>query len=145
MISGCRQNANLDTFERKAPSRLDRHPGVARGSFLISCVVGPGHLGIFQVRAVIDESSDFDAIDQLRHAANVVAMVVRDEHVVDLCQTGLVSSGEDSISIAAFVARPAGINQQRLSRRTYYQRGLAALYVDEIDLKRHRVRSCSKG
>ena len=42
--------------------------------------------------------------------------------------------GNDPVGVAAFIARPAGIDQQRLPRWTDDERCLPAFDVDEVDL-----------
>ena len=63
---------------------------------------------------MIDEGTDLEAVHQLRHTADVIAMIVRDQHVVDLLQTSLVRGAEYAVGIAALVSGPTGVDQQRL-------------------------------
>ena len=98
-------------------------------------IVGAGYIGIFLVRTVIDEGPDLDTVRELRDTANVVAVIVRDEHVVQLFEPGLMCRRDNAICIAAFVAWPAGIDEKRLSGWAHDERGLATFYVNEINLK----------
>ena len=43
--------------------------------------------------------------------------------------------GDDTLCVAAFVAGPAGIDQQRIAAGRDEQRGLAALHVDKINVQ----------
>ena len=65
-----------------------------------------------------------------------LAVIVGDQHVIDLLQSRLMGSGQDAIGIATVIAGPAGIDQQRLTRGAHDQRCLAAFDIDEVDLQR---------
>ena len=69
---------------------------MARDRFLVGRVVGPRDLRILEVRPVIHEGPYLDSIDQLRDSANVVSVIVGDQDVVDLLESGLMSGGEDA-------------------------------------------------
>ncbi len=66
----------------------------------------------------------------------MVAMVVRDEQVIDLLDLGRFGSLDDPVRVAPLESPPARIDQQRLPGRTDDQRGLPALHVNEEDLER---------
>ena len=114
MIPGSGQHAHLNALDRHSPAWLDSHAGVSRDSLFVGCIIRARHLRILQIGPVINEGSDLDAIHQLRNSAYVVAMIVRDEHVVDLLEAGLVSGGENAIGVPTFVAWPARVDEQRL-------------------------------
>ena len=65
----------------------------------------------------------------------MVAVVVRDQDIVELLESGLVRGGDDAISVPPFVPGPAGVDQQRFSRWAHEERGLATLNVDEVNLE----------
>src|SRR5438270_940342 len=83
-------HAYLNTFDRQSPSGLDNHVSVARYRFLIRRVVSPRDLRILKVRPVIHEGPDLDPIDQLRDSAHVASVIVSDQDVVDLLESGLM-------------------------------------------------------
>jgi len=62
---------------------------------------------------VIDEMQDRNAGYQFLHAAHMVAVVVRQDEVVDLLQTGRLNYVHDAGDIAAPGA--AGIHEDRLA------------------------------
>ena len=72
-----------------------------------------------------------------RRAADVVAVVVRREQVVDVLQPGSLHHLGDPLGIA-FGRRTgaAAVDQHRLTGRRDNQRGAAALDVDHIDAQR---------
>src|SRR5579862_42829 len=134
-ISGSRENSNLDALDWQAPSRFHSQAGMTSNCLFVSRIVGAGHFGVLQIGPVIDEGSDLDTSDQLRNATNVVAMIVRDQDIVDLLDAGVVGGRHNAIRIAAFIIRPARIDQERLSGWTHNQSRLPTLYIDEIDLQ----------
>jgi hypothetical protein len=105
------QYLNLNAFQRKSPSRFDHNMRVARDSLLIRSVIGASDFGVFEIGAVIDEGSDLDAIHQLRNAANVVAMIVGDQNVIELLEPGLVRRSNNAVGVPAFISGPAGIDE----------------------------------
>jgi hypothetical protein len=64
---------------------------------------------------MVDERAHLNPVDQLRHAAHMVAVIVGDQDVVDLLEARLMSRGQDPVGVAAFISGPAGVNEQRLS------------------------------
>jgi hypothetical protein len=71
-------------------------------------------LGILKVRPVIHEGSDLNAVDQLRDSAHVVPVIVGDQNIVDLLESGLMGGSEDAIGVTSFITRPSSVDQQRL-------------------------------
>ena len=92
-------------------------------------------VGVFAVHAVIEKFADLDVLDEIRHAAHVIGMEVGDEHMVDLRDAGVFHRRLNALGVAAIVAGPAGIDQQRSAGRRDEQRGLAAFDVDGVDVQ----------
>ena len=95
----------------------DEALGGVRGGedFLVGGVDGVGvGVGLFAVDAVVDEGADGDAGEQLGDAADVVLVEVGDEDVVDAGEAGAVSGGDDAVGVAAVIAGPAGVDEQRV-------------------------------
>ena len=63
----------------------------------------------------------------------MVGVIVRDEHVVDLRDAGVVHGCQNAVGVAAIVAGPAGIHEQRRAGWGHEQRGLPAFHVDGVD------------
>ena len=99
----------------------------------IGGIVVARDVGVFAVGTVVEELADLDALDEFRHAANVIGMVVGDEHMIDVRDAGVFHCRLDAIGVAAVVAGPAGIDEQGRAGRRNEQRGLAAFDVDGID------------
>ena len=108
--------------------------------------------------AVIDEGADREQLRQLGHAADVVAVEVGDEQVVDPRHTGELRDLEDALWIARpggvaglgikpAGARKPGVDEQRLPGGRNEQRGLAPFDVDEVDVEGpgRRLRRGSRG
>src|SRR5579872_1020508 len=133
-LSCCRKNSHLHPFDRKRPSWLHNDMRVTGDRLFIRRVIGARDVRILLVGAVIDKGPDLDAVSELRNSSNVIAVIVRDQNIVQLLQSSLVSRGDNAVRIASFVARPACVDEQRLPRWTHDERGLSALYVDEIHL-----------
>lgn len=68
----------------------------------------------------------------------MVGVEVRDQHVVQLLDAGLLHRPDDALSVPARRLRPAGVDEHRLAGRGDGQRGPAALDVHPVDV--HRVR-----
>src|SRR5580692_7010040 len=65
---------------------------------------------------MIYKCADLDSINQLRHAAHVVAMKVGDQNIIQLLDAGLMRRGHDAVGVAAFIAGPAGVDEVNLQR-----------------------------
>jgi len=65
----------------------------------------------------------------------MVIMKMRDQDVIDLADPGFSGGGCNPVRIAALIPRPSRVDQQRLSRRGNEQSCLAALDIDEVDVK----------
>ena len=83
---------------------------------------------------MIVEMLDGHAAGQLRQAAEVIDVVVRQHEVIDLRDAGIGHCRLDAIGVAA--TGIAGVHQQCFSGGRHKQRRLAALRVDVIDGKR---------
>ena len=69
---------------------------------LVGGIISARDFRIFQIRSVIDESANLHPVHELRDAPNVIAMIVRDQHVIELLNPGLVGSSHDPVGVAAF-------------------------------------------
>ena len=73
---------------------------------------------------------------ELGHRAEVIAVPVRRDQVVDLREAGILDGGHDALGVArrgrAAVAR---VDQQRLAGRRDEQRRVAAFDVDDVDVQ----------
>ena len=118
---------------------------VACDRLFVGRIVGASNFGVFQVRPVINEGPDFDAIGELRHAPHVIAVVVSNQDIIQLLESGLMSSRNDSVRISAFVPGPACIDQKGLSRWAYQKRRLTTLDINEVNLQGLRSSGCSIG
>ena len=88
---------------------------------------------VFAIEAVVEEFADGDALDEFRHAANVIGVKVGDEHVIKTGDAGVAHGGLDALGVATVVARPPCVNQQRLAGGGNKERGLSAFDVDGVD------------
>ena len=105
------------TIVRSAPESGSRSPGLRRevSSFRAHGGVCPVHrqrphhpLRVVIHASVIDEGADRDQLRQLGHAADVVAVIVRDQQVVDPRHAGELRDLEDALRIARWRGRRAG-------------------------------------
>src|ERR1700739_38786 len=97
-------------------------------------------VGVFAVDAVIEELADLDMLNEIRHAAYMIGVEVGDEHLVDHRTAGVFHCRLNALGIAAIVAGPAGIDQQRVTAWRDKQRGLAALDINGVNLQIFRGR-----
>src|SRR2546426_11169135 len=85
---------------------------------------------------MIDESSNRNPCGELREPSGMILMEMCDQDKVNFVDRRLPGRGNDTICIATIVAWPARVDEQRLSSQCDEQRGLAALYINEVDLQR---------
>jgi hypothetical protein len=71
----------------------------------------------------------------LGDAAGMIDVVVGEKHEVDAGDTGAFGSGNDAVGVAAFIARPAGIDEKRVVVGGDEERGLTAFDIDEVDME----------
>jgi hypothetical protein len=90
---------------------------------------------VLDALAVIHEVAYGQLGRQLGNAAHVVIVIVRHHQVVDLLYPGLLGHRGNAVGIPHIHARPAGIHQQRLLRRSDDQGRLPALHVHKIDFE----------
>ena len=62
-------------------------------------------------------------------------MIVGDQDVIDLLKASLMSRSQDPVGVAAIVAGPSSIDQQRRTVGRNQQRRLAALYINGVNLQ----------
>ncbi len=87
--------------------------------------------------AVVVEAHDRDLFGEGEQRSDVIAMIVRRPHVVDLPHSGGLEGIENAAEIA--LPRVAAVDQQRLSRRADEERRLPALGIDVVDVQRSRL------
>ena len=73
----------------------------------------------------------------------MIAVVVRDDEVVDAGHARLLRGGGDAIRVASLEPRVARVDQHRLARRRDDERRLSAFDVDEIDVERLSRLGCA--
>ena len=99
-------------------------------------IVGGGRR--LHVGAMIDEMPDRDALGELGHAAEMIAVPMGDDQMVDLGEAGVLGGRHDAPGIAdRRLGRDiAGVDEQRFAGRRDEERGVAALDVDHVDVQR---------
>jgi len=85
--------------------------------------------------SVVNKCADGNFRRKLWRAADVVVVIVRNQHVVNFLDTCIVRRGHDSVRIAPVVTRPPGIDQQGIALRCDEQRSLPAFYIYKVDAK----------
>ena len=85
---------------------------------------------------MIHEGPYLNPVDQLRDSAHVVSVIVGNQDVVDLFESGLMSGSEDAIGVTTFVTGPPRVDQQRLSGGAYHQRGLSPFDIHKVEPQR---------
>ncbi len=83
-----------------------------RDGLQVDCVVVARVVCVFAVLAVVQKLAHFDTRHQLGHAAHVIVVIVRDQHMVDALDAGIAHGRKNALGVAAVVAGPTGINQQ---------------------------------
>ena len=125
------ENDGAEAGDLNGVAGMDDAARLALDGLQIGGEIVAGDLRIFAIEAVVEEFAYGNALDQLRHAAHVVAMKVGNQQVVDAHDAGVAHGCLDAVGVAS--ARPAGIDQQRCAGRSHQQRGLAAFHIDRVD------------
>src|SRR6202142_3523325 len=138
-FSGRRYDGPVQARDRQFVARLCDHVRVRLDGRVVR---GPRveHLFGLHRRAVIDVMHDRDLLGEFEIAADVIAVVVGDQQVVELLDACRLRHLDDAVRIAGAVV--AGIDQYGLPARGDEQRGLAALGVYVVDVQRLRRRLC---
>ena len=99
--------------------------------------LGRGGLGLHG-RPVVDVMADRDLGGDFGHAAEMIAVPMGCDQVVDLGQAGILDRRHDPRGVALGGVRGdvAGVHQHGLARGRDKQRGVSALDVDDIDVER---------
>ena len=85
---------------------------------------------------MIDKRPHRNLRRELRRAADMVIVIVRDQHKINLLDAGILRGRGDAIRVTPAIPRPSRVDQQRLPFRRNKQRRLPALNVDKINLQR---------
>ena len=95
-----------------------------------------GGLAGLDVGAMVDEFADGDLRGELGQAAEVIAVPVRDDQMIDLGEAGVMDGIHDAAGIANGAGRDvARIHEQRLAGGRDEERGVAAFDVDDVDVE----------
>ncbi len=139
-LASGRHDKDIQTRDRNPGARSrDAVPGfgVELRIRLLQKFVGGGTR--LNIRAVIDEMADRNARREFRHAAKMIAVPVRGNQIVDLREACLFRGGHDALGVSdragAGVPR---IDQDRFAGRRHKERGVSALHIDDIHIKRLR-------
>jgi hypothetical protein len=135
-------HGSVESFDREFLTRvqhdvlvLSRSQNFLIGLIACSRTLPPGHRSGLAIGAMIEKRPDGDLSRKLGHAADVVRMVVRDQHIVQPRNTGLPGRGNDAVCIAVMVAGPSCIDQERVPTGGNEECRLAALDIDKVDLQ----------
>src|SRR5207253_6163449 len=93
--------------------------GVLEGLDIVR-VVFLDHPRVLHIRSVIDERADLHTIGELRRTADMVAMIVRNHHIVELLDFSGLSGLYDPLGIAPIEAAETGVDQHRLAGGAHY-------------------------
>src|SRR5204863_9007063 len=84
---------------------------------------------------MIHKRHNLHAIGELCHAAHMIAVIMRDQDIINLLDLRRLCSAHNPLRISPVDVRPSRIDQHRFARWAYNQRRLPSLDVNEIDLK----------
>ena len=140
-------DAYIDAAESNLVARFgDCMPGAGVKSRVRILEKVVGCLAGLNVRAVIDELFNRHLCRELRRAAEMIAVPVRDNQMIDLPQAGIFDGSHDAARIAwcggAGVAR---VHEERRTGRRHEKRRVAAFNVDDVDVQRPRCARLSDG
>ena len=112
---------------------MNAAPRLALNGLQVGRKIVARDIGVLLVGAVVDELADGNALDELRHATNVIGVVVGNERVIDARDAGVFHCCLDANGIAAVVIGPAGIDEQRSAGWGDEECGLAAFDINGVD------------
>src|SRR5438034_6211432 len=84
---------------------------------------------------MIHKRHNLHALGEWCHAAHMIAVIMRDQDIINLLDLRRLCSARDPLRISPVEVRPSCIDQHRFVRWAYNQRRLPSLDVNEIDLK----------
>ena len=82
---------------------------------------------------VIEKGANGQLGGKLRHAPDVISMVVRDHQVIDLLHARRFSRGDNAIGVTVVEVAVARIHQHGFARWRNVQGGLAPFHIDGVD------------
>jgi hypothetical protein len=112
VISRRAQHSNFNALDRKRPSRLDDDVSVSSDRLLVRGVIGARNGRVFEVWPVVNKRAYLDSVQELGNAANVVAMVMSNQDVIELRNAGLMGGRQDPVGVTPFISGPTGIDEQ---------------------------------
>ena len=124
---------DIEPLQRYAIARLHDRRGALGGGPVPGLLQVVGTLAGLRILSVGDEVDDRKAFRQLGDPANMVAMIMRDQQVVDPLQTCLLRRLDDAVGVARLQTRPTRIHQQRLAGGRHDQRTLPTFHINEVD------------
>ena len=122
------QTLDGDLFARR--NHLVRSPG---DGFLVRARVFAAGV---DARPVVEESSHRQPLQQVRNAAHMILVEMRDQQRVDFFDAGCFRRRRDANGVASAVARITGVDEQGLTGGRNHQRGLASFDIDEVNIER---------
>ena len=90
---------------------------------------------LFKRLAVIDEGLHRQAPGDLWRGADMIAVKMCDEQIVEPAHLRRPCRGDDALRITIVLPGEAGIDQQRLPGRRHDESGLPAFDIDEVDVQ----------
>jgi hypothetical protein len=84
---------------------------------------------------VVDKGSNWNLLRQFRNASSVVGVIVGQQHEVDLAYPRVFGGCGNASCIEPVVPCPPGINEQGFPFRSYKQRRLTAIHIDEVRMQ----------
>src|SRR5712691_3145714 len=137
----CRRahDAPFQTFERNPVAGLDDRapgPGVESRVLLENQIYLTARL---YVRSMVDEFLDRNARGELGKSADMIAVEVSGDHVIDLRHPGIPDRGHDAIGVAdRGITAVSRVVDDGFAGWRDPQLGIAAFHVDDVDVERFR-------
>ena len=130
-----RDDDQFDAVEGQPFARLDGPAAVAGDGEVL--IPDRPSWALLHGLAVIDEGANLHTLRKCRQPAGVVAVKVRDEHVVEALQArDFANNPRDPPRVTVVEALESGVHQHRLPAGGDDQRRRAALDVDPVDIER---------
>ena len=111
------ENDDAEAGNLNGVAGMNDAAGIALDGLQIGGKIVARDVGVFAVWAVVEEFAIGNAFDQLRHAAYVIDMEVRDEHVIDARDAGVVHGRLNALGVAAVPRRASRYRREATRRR----------------------------
>ena len=105
-------NYSIHALDRQSLARCRGHAFGSADRGLIFAVQMIARIAVLAIWSVVNERLDRNLLHQLRHASDVVCVVMRDQNVINLLDLGQFRCRGDAISVSVCVVAPTRVDEK---------------------------------